>query len=378
MVSVVHFSTAHSIGDTRISQKELQTLANRGYDCHYVVFDDEGNGINEKITVHTLGERSRFARWRGMPKLYSTIANLDADIYHFHDIELIPIGIILKLRDQGLVIYDVHENYPHLINKRDWIPDTLRPVLNMTVPRLESTSCRYFDGVIAATEWVEESLRSRGVEEIITIHNFPTISRIPLASTPKYETDHEFMLVYTGGLSENRGIYEMIQVTAELRKRGWDVSLICLGKFGNDLVKRKTYSLMDDLGVAKYIDFPGYVNYQQMFEYLAGADIGLALLDTHHYIGGIPTKLFEYMYAELPVVITDIQASDRYVSEDWGRIVPEENTTAQADVVEYLLKNPETRSEMGRAGRTAVESRYSWEAEEYELLELYKSILDSN
>jgi glycosyltransferase involved in cell wall biosynthesis len=302
--------------------------------------------------------------------LYSEASDLNADVYHIHDWDLLPVGVALKRWTSGKVIYDVHEDYPHLIRDRDWIPDLVRPVVDLVFPRIEALSSNYFDGVIAATEWVADSLRDRGVTDITTIHNFPKIQSIDINDEAIEVTDSKYTLVYVGGLSQVRGLTDMIEVVAEL-----SVSLVCLGKFTSERFKHDARARIRALGVEDAIEFPGRVDYQQMFQYLSTADVGLAILDVKHYEGGIPTKLFEYMYAGLPVVITDIQATERYVSRDWGRIIPEHETDKQADVIADLLDDPVLRSEMGSAGRNAVESRFSWESEEEKLLELYEDVL---
>jgi glycosyltransferase involved in cell wall biosynthesis len=376
MPTVVHLSTAHSTGDTRIFHKELQTLASQGYDCHYIVFDDGKMETRDGVQLHPIGNRdSRLKRWRDLPQLYSEASDLAADVYHIHDWDLLPVGIALKRWTSGKVIYDVHEDYPHLIRDRDWIPDLVRPVVDSVFPRVEALSSNYFDGVIAATEWVADSLRDRGVTDITTIHNFPKIQSIDINDEAREVTDSKYTLVYVGGLSQVRGLTDMIEVVAELRDRGLSVSLVCLGKFTSERFKHDARARIRALGVEDAIEFPGRVDYQQMFQYLSTADVGLAILDVKHYEGGIPTKLFEYMYAGLPVVITDIQATERYMSRDWGRIIPEHETDKQADVIADLLDDPVLRSEMGSAGRNAVESRFSWESEEEKLLELYEDVL---
>lgn len=377
--SIVHFSTAHSVDDTRIFYKELQTLAENGYDCHYVVFDDGVRETRNGVTIHPIGSQSsRIGRWRNLPQMFSAVLNLNADLYHFHDWDLIPVGLLLGLRTSGRVIYDAHEDYPHLIDEREWIPDSIRPVVSAAFPRFEAQSSNHLDGVVAATEWIADSLHSRGVSDITTIHNFPKIRSIEVERDPAEATDSEYTLVYAGGLSEVRGLTDMIRVVAELRDRGLNVSLVCLGEFTSEQSENDARACLRTLNVQDAVEFPGRVSYQQMFEYLSTADVGLALLDVEHYEGGIPTKLFEYMYAELPVVITDIQATNRYVSQDWGRIVPQDNTTKQADAVADLLTGAALRSEMGSAGRNAVESRFSWESEQDRLLELYDRLLSES
>jgi len=379
MTTVVHLSTAHSTGDTRIFHKELQTLVAQEYDCHYVVFDDGKMEAHNGVQLHPIGNRdSRLKRWYDLPQLYFEASDIDAEVYHIHDWDLIPVGVALKNWTSEKVIYDVHEDYPHLIRDRDWIPNLIRPIVDSVFPQFEALASNYFDGVIAATEWIADSLRNRGVTNITTIHNFPKTQIIDINDETGEITDSEYTLIYVGGLSEVRGLIEMIELVAELRDRGLSVSLVCLGGFTSKQFEHDAKARIRALGVEDSIKFPGQVNYQQMFQYLSTADVGLALLDVEHYEGGIPTKLFEYMYAELPVVITDIQATEGYVSRDWGRIVPEHETRKQADVITDLLNDPRLRTKMGSTGRNVVESQFSWELEQEKFVELYEEILSDH
>jgi len=378
MTTVVHFSTAHSSGDTRIFHKELQTLASAGYDCHYVVFDDGERIQKDGITIHPLGDRSRRDRWLDMNHLYRSVAALDANIYHFHDFELIPVGVALKMRTDGRVIYDAHENYPRRVTDREWIPTLARPILRATVPRLESVAGQYFDGVIGATEWVSASLEERGISDVVTIRNFPRLSTITVDSSDTITVESGPTLVYVGSISPQRGIYDMLELLAELRTRGWDASFVCLGQFTSPEIERNVREFISERGLDAATEFPGYVEHTEMFQYLSDGDIGLALLDVDYSEGLIPTKLFEYMYSKLPVVITEIPAADRYVSQKWGRVVPEAETEIQADVVELLLDSPQTRAEMGVAGRHAVETEFSWKTEAETLLALYDTLVSQS
>lgn len=375
MTKVVHLSSAHSLGDTRIFHKELQSLAEQGFDCHYVAFDDGTTKVQDKVTLHPLGDRdSKLDRWADLPELYAAASAIGADVYHLHDWDLLPVGLALKRRTSGQVIYDVHEDYPHLIRNRGWIPKCVQPIVGATFPRFEAVASNYFDGIIAATEWVEDSLRNRGVTEVTTIHNYPKTSDINVSNAEKASNNHSYTLAYTGGLSEIRGLFDMIYLLAELRDQGYDVSLLCLGQFVSEQIEKDARSLITDLGIADAVDFPGYVDYQQMFKYLTAADIGLALLDVEHYKGGIPTKLFEYMYSELPVVISNIQATEKYVTPEWGRVVPKSNTKEQVKTVVELFENPDECAAMGEAGRAAVEAEFSWEEEHKELIRLYNRL----
>jgi hypothetical protein len=55
-----------------------------------------------------------------MWQVYRKALKTDADIYHLHDPELMPLGLLLKLQRKK-VIYDVHENLPKQISIKHWI-----------------------------------------------------------------------------------------------------------------------------------------------------------------------------------------------------------------------------------------------------------------
>src|SRR4051812_41664500 len=106
---IVHLTTQHRALDVRIYQKECRTLAARGFDTHLLVTDPpepERHGVH----FHRLRKSSSTFRpgriWQRLARAYHAAASLRADIYHFHDPELITVGLLLKRRG-ARIIYDV-------------------------------------------------------------------------------------------------------------------------------------------------------------------------------------------------------------------------------------------------------------------------------
>ena len=98
MVKVAHLSSAHGPFDTRIFHKQCRTLAAAGYDVTLIVPCD----LDEMVeNVRILGVRKRASRTERIRytimDVWRAARNLDADIYHFHDPELILVGLMLKL-----------------------------------------------------------------------------------------------------------------------------------------------------------------------------------------------------------------------------------------------------------------------------------------
>src|SRR5262245_13577790 len=111
---VVHISTIHGPLDVRIFYKECRTLANAGYEVHLVIFDPPAASV-DRVTFHGIRKKTEakyFPRiFSRLSRAYETAKPLRADLYHFSDPDLIPLGLLLQLRG-AKVIYDVHEDSP--------------------------------------------------------------------------------------------------------------------------------------------------------------------------------------------------------------------------------------------------------------------------
>ena len=118
MKKVCHFSSVHRTNDIRVFTKECTTLAEAGYQTVLIACNSKVDG--GKVDVRNVPEEGgRLGRiiLRAF-KVYRMALAERADIYHFHDPELLPYGLLLKLKTRAKVIYDSHECYPEdLLNK---------------------------------------------------------------------------------------------------------------------------------------------------------------------------------------------------------------------------------------------------------------------
>jgi glycosyltransferase involved in cell wall biosynthesis len=88
----------------------------------------------------------------------------------------------------------------------------------------------------------------------------------------------------------------------------------------------------------------------------------------------LPTKLFEYMAAGLPVVASRFPAWEA-VLEDAGLFVDPLDEFAIAQALNHLLANPDEARRRGASGRAAVDRTLHWEREAGALLTLYGRIV---
>ena len=149
---VVHLTSVHRPFDTRIFHKECKSLAKAGYDVTLVAPYAEGDLTEDgiKLRAVALPHDRRERVTRTIREIYRAALQEDAEIYHFHDPELMPVGVLLKLHGKK-VIYDVHEDYSTSMQGKQWIPSVLHRPASVAVSICEATLAAACDRVVAAT-----------------------------------------------------------------------------------------------------------------------------------------------------------------------------------------------------------------------------------
>ncbi|WP_281194369.1 glycosyltransferase family 4 protein [Halorubrum sp. F4] len=364
----LHLTTAHTPIDTRIFDKQATSLADAGFSVGIVAHDTPDRRQNSVQFIDLGSTLSRVDRWRNIPEVARIAKQLDVSVYHFHDPELIPVGLYLAATTNSAVVYDVHEDFGHKAAGREWIPDPVTLPIAYTIPRVERLAATRFDAIVSATDRLGRKFMQSN-DRVVTLHNYPRIDGLSSKmDTKERQADH--VLCYIGGLSELRGIHRSLDLLNMLRERGLEVELWALGTWRTDADKRRAERFIRDHDLEFHVEFPGYVDYEEMFRYLYSADIGLSLLDTAEFETAIPTKQFEYLYAGLPTLTTPLDAAIRFLPDRFRHVVPQDDTEAAADAVENALQRDYDIANM----RSLIEKKYSWEVEAKKLIALYEEL----
>jgi len=97
-----HLTSVHSIRDPRIFRKECKSLARLGHDVALIACHERAEVVDGIRIVPIDPPRSRLDRMvRVGWQLYRAAARERADVYHFHDPELVWVGVLLKLGSAG-------------------------------------------------------------------------------------------------------------------------------------------------------------------------------------------------------------------------------------------------------------------------------------
>lgn len=362
---ICHVTSAHPANDIRIFHKECVSLAEQGYEVHLVAKGrlppDAKGVIHHTLVAPPKGTRVATMIWRSW-KAYQLAKSTPATIFHLHDPELLPYGLLLKWQG-NIVIYDAHEDLPRDVMMKDWIPRPLRKATAWLVEIIENSIARRLNIVIAATPFICQRFQKIGANAT-EVKNFPKREELCLP-TPIIPAKHQSPAIcYVGMISIQRGIIEMIKAIEIL-----DVRLIIAGAF----VDTKTEKLVCALPGWVNIDFRATVSREDVATIFAESSLGLCLFhpSTAHN-ESLPNKLFEYMSAGLPVLSSNFPLWRSIVEETRsGLTVTPENIAEISNAIQWLLENSLVAKEMGRRGKRAVEECYNWELEKVRLMEVY-------
>jgi glycosyltransferase involved in cell wall biosynthesis len=359
-----HLTSVHTIRDPRIFHKECKSLAALGHDVGLIACHDRAETIDGvRIIPITRGggrlDRMLRVGWR----VYAAARRERADVYHFHDPELMWVGVLLKARGAH-VIYDVHEDVPKQIMSKHWIPGWARPLISKAVYAVEQVVARILDGIVAATPSIAEKFPA---DKTVVVQNFPEAAFADAdGGAPAEPTD---AFVYTGGLMEVQGVREMAQAFARLPE---GMTGTIAGTFYPATLEAEI-SAQPGWQRVRYL---GQVPRAEVRQIMSGGRTGLVLNHpTVNYVDAYSTKMFEYMALGIPVVCSNFPLwSDIVAGADCGIVVDPRDPAAIADAIRALAEDPERAARLGENGRRAIAERYNWEAELAKLDALYRSV----
>lgn len=375
MIAIIHLTTLHPRADARIYIKEVKTLASSlPHKVVLVVADGKGSGDEKQsnVFIHDLGALGggRLGRlFVGSWRSFCEIRKLRPAIIHFHDPELIPLAILLKIAGYK-VIYDVHEDLPRQIISKDWLPENFRKPIAGLMSGLEWLAARVFNAIVAATPKITERFPAN---KTIMIQNFPIITEM-LTSSPIPYMERPPSFAYPGYVTKDRGVIEVVHALDMLS----DINGIKLDLAGEFIPPKLEYE-MQLLPGWTLVKYHGWISREQLAFLLGGVRAGLVL---HHpipnEIDAQPIKLYEYMAAGLPIIASNFPLLKQIIGDaGCGLLVDPLDPKAIAAAMRWILDHPAEAEAMGERGRKAVAEIYNWDFESVKLIDLYKKLLDA-
>ena len=368
MIKVCHVTSAHPKEDVRIFHKECVSLAKSGYDVTLV---QQGDSY-EKDGVHLVGfgeiPTNRIKRMLfGARIAYRKALEVNADVYHLHDPELLPYGLKLKKKGKK-VIFDSHEHTAESIYEKEWLPKFVRSMVYTLYAAYQKKICKKLDAVISVTPNIVAYFQKIN-KKTIQVANYPIFTE----QAPT-ELQKQCRVAFAGGISDQWNHHTLLQALSNIPECRYCLCGIAEQSY---LDRLKTYPAWEQ------VDYLGKIPHSEVANHLSSSIAGMALLQSgrntdweNGTIGN--TKIFEEMLAGLPVICTNFVLWKEFVDRyHCGICVKPDDADQIASAIQYLLDHPDEAKQMGENGRMAVKEEFNWGMEEKKLLALYEDILNN-
>lgn len=370
-MNVVVLTTVHPRDDNRVFHKEIPAICSiPGSVVTAVVADGLGDEVRGAYNVVDLGSSNgRMSRFiSGNWRAFSRVRKLSPDVVHFHDPELMFLGMLFSILGIN-VVFDVHENVPEDIKDKYWIPAWLRGPVSVSYILVESICVRFFAAVVGATPDICQRYRTGST---VLLQNLPRLEEFAIGTDDRSEViAKDISVAYVGAITRIRGVDNIIKSLSLL---GDDQSVrFKLAGFFQEEGHQKD---LEELPEWKDVDFVGKVSREEVGPFLASAKAGLVtFLPANNHINAQPNKLFEYMAAGIPVIASDFPLWRKLIERyDCGYLVDPESPESIAEAIRAVQKNPEVAKSKGLNGRNAIWSELNWEVESSRLVDLYKEL----
>ena len=364
---ICHLTTVHRRNDIRIFRKECKSLS-KLYEVFFVVADGFGNKITNEIKIIDVGkENSRFRRIIISPfKVYQATKKINAEIYHFHDPELIPIAMLLKLQRKN-IIFDIHENIYEQVKSKEWLPKIFLPIVLLIVKSLNYIVSKWFYLILAEMSY--NKIYTKFTQNYINILNYPKIEYLQQFNL---RDRIENGIFYIGAITSDRGLYSILDSILILDNQNVKCTVHLIGELTEaiDWEKYPTFK--------NQIKLYGHLDLMDGYELSKHCKVGLALLKpVGNFIESLPTKMFEYMSIGLPVIASNFNLWESIINDfNCGICVDPEDSCEIAEAINYIFNNPEIAKRMGNNGQKAVSQYFNWANEEGKLFNCYGKLLE--
>ena len=365
------------INDSRVL-KESISLAKNGYEVEVIAHGDKDleqveqkdsfkivrfSYLDRKVTKSKKEKLKIYLAW--IKEFVDYVK--DFDILHCNDLNTLPIAFIVKkfYNKNIKIIYDAHE-YETEINGLSGIQKTLTKIL-------EKFLIKYTDKVITVSDAIaNEYVKLYNIEKPALVLNTPQFKQIEKKdifrekfNIPKENT----IFLYQGGLSSGRGIEILLE---SFKFVDDEKSVIVFMGYGP-----LEYLVKESAEKNDNIYFHPAVSPDVLLDYTSSADFGISTIEDSclSYRYCLPNKMFEYLMAEIPVIVSNLHEMKRLVEDNKVGVVAKENTPkGLSETVKEALQSDKEKLQHNIQ---KVKEIYNWEEQEKVLLEVYKD-LDAN
>lgn len=286
-----------------------------------------------------------------------------SDLISVHALALLPIGVLHKFLFNSKLIYNAHEYETQrqgLHGSRQWLSKII-----------EKTLIKYCDHTLVVSESIAHEYKL-----LYPLISPPTvILNTPLLHTTKKKNifretlniqNNQKIFLYQGALSQGRGIETLLSTFQTLQDTSAVIVFMGNGHWAHKIQTISKHS--------SHIFYHPAVSPEVLHEYTSSADFGISLIENSclSYYYCLPNKLFEYLMAGLPVIVSNLYEMAKIVNTHHIGIIAKENSPE--GLTEAINQITQIDPLVLKVNIEQAQRIFNWEIEEKKLIEVYRAL----
>ena len=300
---IVIASVLKPVNDTRMFEKLALTLA-EDFEVHCIGYPSRSVASQHRVVLHPLPSFNRLSFLRFMVpwKIFPIIFRLRPAVLIVTTHELLILAVAARLLLGCKIIYDIQENYYRNIRFTNTYPPVLRSVLALFVRMKEWCTAPFMHHFFLA----EKGYRSE--------FNFPRQGRTTLlenkfkgpTTSQKKDLSGEIRLLFSGTLAELTGVFVAIELAEKLHELHSGISLLIIGHCAHSETLQRIRKAIEGKDYVVLTGGEELVPHSEILHSIHQVHAGIVAYPIHPTTcNSVPTKLYEYLACELPILLID-------------------------------------------------------------------------
>jgi glycosyltransferase involved in cell wall biosynthesis len=365
------------VGDPAVDSRirKMATSLSKHFDVHIVALTSNSNETLDSIQIHPLEHDSSkslrsqlFSFWK---QGSAVAAELDANVYIASDLYSLPLAARAAQKANAKLIYDSRELYSAIaaLHKRT----LMQRFWNV----IERRYTRDASAILTVNTEIANIIEKNYPDiPVRLIHNYPLLrdSSETGAAIDLHESlgidPKARILISNGGLQAGRGLFFMIDLLPGLP----ECELLFLG---DGPLKGELEIYAHGADVSDRVHFR-HVESKDVLTWTSGAEIGLCFMENMglSYYLSLPNKLFEYIHAGIPSILSDFPVMRRVVdSYSTGILIKEGSSEEAVNGIRSLLQDKDLYASYRKKAVIAARQCH-WGNEEPNLLQVVSDCID--
>ncbi|CAA6810209.1 MAG: Glycosyl transferase family 1 [uncultured Sulfurovum sp.] len=373
MIKVANVVFNGFTNDSRVL-KESISLSKNGYQVEVIAHGDKGLIDDEEVENFRVRRFSYLDRTTTLGKFQKLKAYMNYmkesihycknfDILHCNDLITLPIGFVIKkfYNNNIKIVYDAHEYETEM----NGLSQTSKKISKV----LEKFLIKYVDTMITVSAGIaDEYVKLYNIEKPSLILNTPPHKNVIKKDIFREVFDittEQRIFLYQGSLSKGRGIEILVETFKSL-----DSSTVIVFMGYGQLANFLKLSAHEN----ENIYFHDAMKPDVLLDYTSSADFGISTIEdtclSYHYC--LPNKMFEYIMAEVPVIVSNLPEMKRIVLDNAVGLVVDENSVE--GLKKAIIESTHLNKNELNQNLKSLKKIYNWEEQEKVLLRIYKEL----